>query len=101
MNLATEKAKSSAGLVGTAPPNSVNLEVKQSKGRIEITLWIQEVEFKKAQIKDARKRERIEIYRQYLWDLPTSPGFCPHFWFIILIWNKSLTVETIAGVNLA
>lgn len=55
MNLATEKTKSSAGLVGTALPNSVNLEVKQSKGRKEITLWILEVDFTEARMEYARK----------------------------------------------
>lgn len=55
MNLATEKAKSSAGLVGTALPNSVNLEVKQSQGRKEITLWILEVDFTEARMEYARK----------------------------------------------
>lgn len=65
MNLATEKTKSSAGLVGTALPNSVNLEVKQSKGRKEITLWILEVDFTEARMEYARKWERIEVYRQF------------------------------------
>lgn len=38
MNRATENAMSSAGLVGTAPPNSVNLGIKQNKGQNRISL---------------------------------------------------------------
>ena len=35
MNLATENAMSSTGLVGTAPPNSVYLGLNKTKAKIQ------------------------------------------------------------------
>jgi len=79
MNLATENAKSSAGLTGTAPPKSVYLQ----KGRYE-TYY----------------RTKKNLYGRICWDLPASPILSPHFGFGVLVGLEIFTVEPIAGVNL-
>jgi hypothetical protein len=44
--------------------------------------------------------KKISIKLRHFGDLPAAPDFCPHFGFIVSIWNKVLTVEPIAGVYL-
>jgi hypothetical protein len=36
----------------------------------------------------------------YKFIIPASPSFCPHLWFVSLIWREIITIETIASINL-
>jgi len=38
--------------------------------------------------------------RQEASNLPASPSFSPHLWFVSFVWREVITVETIAGVDL-
>jgi hypothetical protein len=45
--------------------------------------------------------KKVFACTSYSCDLPTSPVFSPHFWFIVLVWLKVFTVETVARINLS
>lgn len=87
INLATEYAKSSAGLLGIAPPNSVYLGVKRRKMSVGFR-------------KDCNKQEYNKTVNSRMCNLPASPSFSKHFGLIILVRKEIFTVETIASIYL-
>ena len=87
INLATEYAKSSAGLLGIAPPNSVYLGVKRRKMSVGFR-------------KDCNKQEYNKTANSETCNLPASPSCSKHFGLIILVRKEIFTVETIASIYL-
>lgn len=73
------------------------LKVKQAKGKMYD--YLRKEQSLVLQIFFGKKKHSGIIY--YVWGLPGSPVFCPHFWLIILVRRKPITVEIIASVYLS